>query len=79
MAGVGTNTDHYLELGFSGGAGSIAPGGDSGEIQARLHNSDFSRMNQANDYSYDPTKTAFTTWDQVTLYQNGSLAWGKEP
>ncbi len=36
-------------------------------------------MNEANDYSFDPTKTSFADWSNVTLFQNGALVWGTEP
>jgi len=73
----GMNTDHYLELGFSGG--TLGPGMATGEIQARVHKMDFSVWNQANDYSFDPTKLAFADWDKVTLTQSGALVWGVVP
>jgi hypothetical protein len=75
----GVNADHYVQISFTAAAGSIAAGGDSGEVQARLHNQDFSNVNEANDYSFDLTKTAFTDWTNVTLFQNGALVWGTEP
>jgi len=75
----GVDADRYLEVSFAAAAGSIPAGGDSGEVQARLHNQDYSNVNEANDYSFDPTKTAFTDWTQVTLFQNGALVWGTEP
>ena len=78
-AASGAGADHYVEVGFTAAAGSVAAGGDSGEIQARLHNQDFSNLNEANDYSFDPTKTAFTDWTKVTLFQSGALVWGTEP
>jgi len=28
---------------------------------------------EANDYSFDPTKTAFADWTRVTLYRSGVL------
>jgi cellulose 1,4-beta-cellobiosidase len=77
---TGTNADEYTEVGFKAGTGTLAPGANSGEIQARFHSTDYQYMlNQANDYSFDPTKTTFTPWTNVTLYQNGTLVWGTEP
>lgn len=75
----GTNTDHYVELTFSSAAGSIAPGGQSGEIQLRVHKDDWSNWDEGNDYSYDPAKVSYADWNKVTLYRNGSLVWGIEP
>jgi hypothetical protein len=77
-AQMGVNADHYLELTFSG-ADTLAPGAQTGEIQSRFNKTDFSVFNEANDYSFDPTKTMFVDWDKVTLYHNGTLVWGVEP
>jgi hypothetical protein len=71
--------DYYVEVSFSSGAGSIAPDASSGEVQERFNHTDYSTINQANDYSFDSTKTSFTDWDHVTLYKNGVLVWGTEP
>jgi fibronectin type 3 domain-containing protein len=74
-----TFTDSYVELSFTAGAGSIAANGQSGDIQLRMSKNDWSNFNEANDYSFDGTKTSYTNWDKVTLYQNGTLVWGVEP
>ena len=71
--------DTYLQLSFGAGAGTLNGGASTGEIQNRLHNQNWSAYNEANDYSYDPTKTAFADWNRVTLYRNGALVWGVEP
>jgi endo-1,4-beta-xylanase len=71
--------DSYVEIGFTAGAGTIATGGNSGEIQSRFNKSDWSVFTQSNDYSYDATKTAYADWTKVTLYNNGVLVWGTEP
>ena len=34
---------------------------------------------QTGDYSYDPTKTVYTTWNKITVYVNGTLVYGTEP
>jgi len=71
--------DTYAELSFTSGAGSIAANGQTGDIQLRMSKTDWSNFNEADDYSFDPTKTAYADWSKVTLYQNGTLVWGVEP
>jgi endoglucanase len=74
-----TGADTYLEISFSSTAGTIAAGGQSGDIQVRVAKTDWTNFNEADDYSFDGTKTAFVDWSKVTLYQGGSLVWGTEP
>jgi hypothetical protein len=72
-------SNFYLEVGFASAAGTVAAGGQSGEIQARVSKADWSNYTETGDYSFDPTKTSFADWDHVTLYRNGVLVWGIEP
>jgi hypothetical protein len=74
-----SGADFYLEVGFTTAAGSIAAGGQSGEIQTRFAKTDWSNYTETGDYSFDPTKTSFADWTHVTLYRNGVLVWGVEP
>jgi len=74
-----TNADTYLELSFSSAAGSIAAGGQTGDIQVRIAKSDWTNLSESNDYSFDGTKSSFADWNKVTLYNSGSLVWGIEP
>ncbi|MGN7765294.1 glycoside hydrolase family 48 protein [Paenibacillus sp. 22594] len=71
--------DYYVEISFSSAAGSLAPGANTGEIQLRINKTDWSNYNEAEDYSYDPTKTVYTDWNRVPLYLNGVLVWGLQP
>jgi len=73
-----TGADFYLEVGFTAGAGSVAAGGNSGEIQPRFNKNDWSSYNELDDWSY-AANAAFTDNSKFTLYQSGTLVWGSEP
>ncbi|WP_281888242.1 cellulase family glycosylhydrolase [Paenibacillus sp. YYML68] len=77
VSASGTNTDTYLEVSFTGG--TIPAGGQSGDIQIRVHKNDWSNFNEDNDYSYIGTQTSYASSSKVTLYENGTLAWGTQP
>jgi hypothetical protein len=74
-----TGADYYYQIGFTSGAGSLAAGATSNDIQTRFNKTDWSNFTETGDYSYDSTKTAFADWSKVTLYRNGVLVWGTEP
>jgi hypothetical protein len=77
---IGTDADHYIEVTFTAGAGVIQPGTNSGVVQLNIHDTAYAvTFNQANDWSFDPTKTSFTPWTHMTIYQSGQLVWGTPP
>jgi hypothetical protein len=71
--------DYYIEVSFSSGAGSVAAGANTGNLKNRVNRSDWANFDETNDYSYDASKSSYADWNQVTLYQNGTLVWGVEP
>ena len=79
MASPTTGADHYLEVGFTAGAGSIPANGTSGQVQTRFHKNNWSNYDETDDYSYDMSFNTFQNWDKVTLYCNGLLTYGTEP
>ena len=79
LASARPGADSYLELRFASGAGSIAPGASTGEIQSRVAKSDWSAYDERDDWSWDATRVQFTSSPRVTLYLDGVLVWGSEP
>ena len=71
--------DHYLEIGFTPGAGAIAANDDSGEVQVRFAKTDWSNFDENDDFSYTMDYNTFQELDKVTVYCDGILAWGIEP
>jgi len=74
-----TGADHYVQVGFTAAAGSLAAGASSGQIQSAVNKSDWSNFTQTNDYSFNAADTAWTANTDVTVYVNGTLVWGTEP
>lgn len=71
--------DYYLEISFTAAAGTLAPGADTGEIQARINKIDWTNYNKNNDYSYNKSQSSYGDWSKVTAYQNDVLVYGIEP
>ena len=71
--------NRYLQVGFDSSSGSLVAGASTGEMQLRVHQSNFATFGEMDDYSYDPSKTAVADWTRITLYRNGVLVWGQEP
>ncbi|WP_270166394.1 glycosyl hydrolase [Paenibacillus sp. SYP-B4298] len=72
------DADSYVEIGFTSGAGTLAPGA-AAEIQIRLARTDWSNYTQTGDYSFRPIGSSYADWTKMTGYANGVLQWGMEP
>ncbi|MBE2220398.1 MAG: S8 family serine peptidase [Anaerolineae bacterium] len=71
-------SDTYLELTFSPNTGNLLGGHNSGNIQMRVHKTNWTAYNESNDYSFNGA-AVFSQNPQITLYHNGNLVWGEEP
>lgn len=78
LNGPRVNALGYIEYSFTTSAGSLAAGGNSGDIQSRYANTDWSTFNEANDHSIG-TNSSYADKSTITLYRNGVLVWGTEP
>ncbi|WP_438291946.1 cellulose binding domain-containing protein [Streptomyces sp. HUAS TT7] len=74
-----TTTSHHLQIGFTSGAGSLAPGETSQGIGLQLYRLDGKALNQANDRSFNAEVTHYAESKLVTAYLRGVLTWGDEP
>ncbi|WP_153538393.1 GH12 family glycosyl hydrolase domain-containing protein, partial [Streptomyces sp. RB17] len=75
MSSPKAGADHYLEVGFTSGAGSLASGKSTGDIQSRFNKTDWSNFNEADDYSR-ATNTAYADNTKIAVYVDGTLVAG---
>ncbi|MFC8130759.1 cellulose binding domain-containing protein [Streptomyces sp. NPDC057302] len=71
--------DRYLEIAFTSGAGSLAPGADTGDMQLRFHQTNWQQVRQSDDYSFGQERSTYGDWPRVTAHQGGETTWGKAP
>ncbi|MFD2034762.1 cellulose binding domain-containing protein [Belliella marina] len=78
MDPVANQADHYFELGFDPVLGAFHPLSQTGEIQLRLYDSNWSVLDQSNDHSYMGNNQLELN-DHITVYYQGQLVFGVEP
>ncbi|WP_277441386.1 cellulose binding domain-containing protein [Streptomyces sp. SPB162] len=71
--------DRYLEVGFTAGAGSLAPGADTSDMQLRFYRSNWATLRQSDDYSFNGAQTSYANWSKITVQRNGAVLWGTAP
>ncbi|WP_375444613.1 cellulose binding domain-containing protein [uncultured Fibrella sp.] len=69
----------YVEYSFTQGAGSLAPGANTGAIQSYITKANYSRLNELDDYSYATVRDQLVVNPRITAYYNGVLVAGQEP
>jgi Cellulose binding domain len=84
-----TGANEYMEVGFTTAAGSLAAQSNSGQIQLRLHATNYANpfdSNQTTDYSFQTCATGqtansapFHQQTTITAYVGGVLSSGVEP
>ncbi|MFI6050842.1 cellulose binding domain-containing protein [Streptomyces violascens] len=79
LANSAATADHYLQIGFSAGAGDLKPGDTSQGIGLQLFRLDHKALNQANDHSFNAKDTHYAQTKLVTAYLGGKLVSGDEP
>ncbi|NUR39963.1 MAG: family 16 glycosylhydrolase [Streptomyces sp.] len=79
LANPTPTADRYLEIGFTSGAGSLAPGADTGDMQLRFYQSTWAPLNQSDDYSFGASQTSYANWSKVTAQLAGTTLWGQAP
>jgi hypothetical protein len=73
---LGPTPVSYIDVGFTAGAGSLAPCQSTGDIRLRITR--VGSFNETNDYSYQAS-SAFVDRIQVVVFNGSQLAWGVRP
>ncbi|WP_261720430.1 cellulose binding domain-containing protein [Streptomyces sp. FZ201] len=79
IANPTATADRYLEIGFTSAAGTLAPGADTGDMQLRFYQSNWQRLTQSDDYSFNGGQTGYADWTKVTAQLGGAHVWGTAP
>jgi hypothetical protein len=70
--------DRYLEVGFTSGAGTLAPGQSTGDMQLRFYRGNWGPIIQTDDYSF-ANRTTYAPSSTVTVQRGGTTIWGTSP
>ena len=65
--GTPTSTaDHYVEIAFTSGAGSLSASSSSGLFTMQINRSDYGGYTLTNDWSWNAADTSLTNWSNVS-------------
>lgn len=68
----------YMQYSFTTAAGNLSAAANTGVIQTRFANSDWSMLDETDDYSR-LAASDYIANAKITVYRNGVLVWGTEP
>lgn len=73
-------SDGYFDIGFTHTQGEILFNPYSELcIELTIEKTDGSRYDQTNDYSFDPSYSAYRDFNRIAVYYGGDLLWGVPP
>ena len=80
MAPTTATADTYIEFSFASDHGSLGPN-EALDFAWQMQgpNPATDTFNQANDYSFDASKTSLTNWEHIVALQGTNLLWGTPP
>ena len=76
VSGYGPGGNPCLRIGFTTGAGSLSPGGSTGEIRISVNNAEWGNYDQSNDYSFEPANTTYGPHEKIAVFENDELISG---
>ena len=81
MAPTAPTADTFIEFSFSAGSHPTLAPGEALDFAWQMQGPDPSKdtFNQANDYSWDASKTSMTNWEHIVLLQGTNPLWGTPP
>jgi hypothetical protein len=80
LATARPGADAYLEVGFTGAAGSVGRGNStSGQLSFRLARAGGGTFDETDDHSWQDWYGRWRDSPTVTAYLDGRLVWGQEP
>ena len=80
MAPTTATADTYIEFSFASDHGQLGPN-EALDFAWQMQgpNPATDTFNQANDYSFDASKTSLTNWEHIVALQGTNLLWGTPP
>ena len=70
---------YEMIVGFNAGSGALSSRAQTGLLATKVATAEWAELDQSDDFSFKGTQKSFAQWDQVALYYQGQLVWGRTP